>query len=347
MRQKTKLALTLGLASGLLLAGFFIAQERGREAPEKTPPSTPPLGVAVEHGETVLQLSQKAQARLGLEVKPLEAVAPRKQIQAAAVVLPVDELVDLRDAYVAAESKLEQARAKATVAEQEYKRLESLYADNQNASLKAVQAAEGEWRASRAAEHAAQQELALASLGAKQHWGRVVAGWLERDAPELERVLDRRAMLVQVTLPPGANLVRPGRAQLETLNGKFLEAGLVSPFPRTDPRIQGISLLYRTPASPEIAPGVTVAALMPQGPALRGTVVPSSAVVWKDGRSWAYLETAAGRFTRREIGTDFPLNGGYFVQNLAPGDRIVVRGAEALLSAEAGPRQPAGEADED
>jgi hypothetical protein len=346
MKSQSKLLLIPGLASGLLLAGFLAAQQPARKASEKASRAAPP-GVAGEHSETVLRLGQKAQERLGVVVEPLEAISTRRQVEAAALVLPADDLVQLRASYVAAKGKLEQARARATVAKQEYKRLERLYSDNQNASLKAVEAAEGDWRASRAAEQAARQEVALARLAAQQRWGNVVAGWVATDAPELERVLARRAMLVQVTLAPGAGFVRPARIRLRTPGGKLLQAGLISLFPRTDPRIQGPSLLYRALARPEIVPGITLAASLPQGPALRGTLVPASAVVWKDGRAWAYLETAPGQFARRAVETDFPMKGGYFARNFAPGEKIVARGAEALVSAEAGPRRPSGESDED
>jgi hypothetical protein len=347
MKPKSKLLWIPGLASCLVLAGFLVAQQPERKAAEKVPRAAAPLGVAGETGGAVLRLGKEAQERLGVVVEPLEAVSTRSQAEAAALVLPADELVRLRASYVAAEVKLEQAQARAAVAEQEYKRLEQLYSGNQNASLKAVEAAQGDWRASRAAEHAAHQEVALARLAAQQRWGDVVAGWVARDAPELERVLAGRTMLVQVTLAPGADFVHPARIRLQTPGGRLFHARVVSLFPRTDPRIQGASLLYRAPARPEIAPGITLAALLPQGSVLRGTLIPASAVVWKDGRAWAYVETTAGQFARRAVETDFPMKGGYFARNFAPGEKIVARGAEALVSAEAGPPRPAGKSDED
>ena len=53
------------------------------------------------------------------------------------------------------------------------------------------------------------------------------------------------------------------------------------------------------------------------------------------GKAYVYVQTANGQFTRREIRTDSPVSAGYFIGNqLAPGTRIVVAGAQTLLSEE-------------
>src|SRR5262249_56860672 len=66
-----------------------------------------------------------------------------------------------------------------------------------------------------------------------------------------------------------------------------------------------------------------------------GIVIPRSALVRFSGRTWAYVEARAGRFTRREVVFDHPTETGWFVTSgFAPGDRVVVIGGEALLSEE-------------
>ncbi len=61
------------------------------------------------------------------------------------------------------------------------------------------------------------------------------------------------------------------------------------------------------------------------------------------------METAAGNFTRRPVATGFPVSGGYLViTGFSPGEKIVVSGAEILLSAELSPPPSSpGESDED
>ncbi|HKB15103.1 MAG TPA: multidrug transporter, partial [Planctomycetota bacterium] len=86
-----------------------------------------------------------------------------------------------------------------------------------------------------------------------------------------------------------------------------------------------------------LRPGRAVVARLPlPGSARKGVVIPRSAVVRFDGRAWAYVRTAEGKFSRREIALDDPVEKGWFVESpLAPGEEAVVVGAQALLSEEA------------
>ncbi len=66
-----------------------------------------------------------------------------------------------------------------------------------------------------------------------------------------------------------------------------------------------------------------------------GVVVPESAVVWLDGRAWAYLQKGRERFIRQEVATNHPVGKGWFVtKNFQAGDYVVVQGAQLLLSEE-------------
>src|SRR5579875_37798 len=109
-----------------------------------------PSRVSVINGQTVLTLDAATQKRLGLVISPLTTVKTRRQESVAATVLSAQGLVALRNAYVTAEAQVETARAQLEVSSQEYARLKTLYAENQNASKKALQAAEGTLHANRA-----------------------------------------------------------------------------------------------------------------------------------------------------------------------------------------------------
>jgi len=64
-------------------------------------------------------------------------------------------------------------------------------------------------------------------------------------------------------------------------------------------------------------------------------VVPAAAIVWLQGRAWVYVEKAPGQFVRREVPAEMPLAEGWFVaKNLTAGERVVVQGAQILLSEE-------------
>ncbi len=66
-----------------------------------------------------------------------------------------------------------------------------------------------------------------------------------------------------------------------------------------------------------------------------GVIVPDSAVVWLDGKAWVYVRKDAEHFVRRAVPVSRPAGEGWFVtKNYSAGDRVVVQGAQLLLSEE-------------
>lgn len=119
-------------------------------------------------------------------------------------------------------------------------------------------------------------------------------------------------------------------------DGTVVPVKLVSPAPRTDPRLQGVSFFYLAPAqTPGLLVGRNLLASLPVGSQAQGVAVPASAVVRWQGKVWVYVQKEAQRFVRREISTETPLKEGWFVgDGLAAGEPIVVDGAQVLLSEE-------------
>ena len=84
-----------------------------------------------------------------------------------------------------------------------------------------------------------------------------------------------------------------------------------------------------------LKPGTGLNVRLPVGRKDTAVAVPNSAVVWAEGKPWVYQETAPGRFVRRPVEATEPHGKGIFVRlGLSPGDKIVVRGAQVLLSQE-------------
>ena len=211
----------------------------------------------------------------------------------------------------------------------------SLYQNDQNTSLKVLEAAQATLSSNQADADSGERELALQESLSQQRWGKVVAAWLTSGSPNLQRLLDQRDFLVQVTLPPGEASVAPQTASLELPNGGMMRATLVSSFPRLDPRIQGTSFLYLTKSLPGLAPGTNLAAHLSVGQVMKGVVVPEAAVVWWQGKAWVYQQTSPEGFVRREVRSDTPVENGWFVSaGFLVGDKIVVGGAQMLFSEE-------------
>jgi hypothetical protein len=264
-----------------------------------------------------------------------------------AFVLPVEDLGTLRNDFVAAVAKLERARANLQVSQKEYDRLKGLYHDNQNASAKALEAAEGTLRSGEADMTAAEQGARLQENAVRQRWGPAITEWVVQDSARLRGVLEQREFLVQITVSAGSFSAMSPNIALDLPDGNRESATLVSPFPRVDSRIQGPSYLYTAPAKPGMAAGMNLVARLAQGAARKGVAIPETAAVWWEGRAWVYRQTSATKFVRQEVPTDSPAMSGWFVASgFSPGDKVVVRGAESLLSTELG-SQAGGEQGEE
>ncbi|MGH9396802.1 MAG: multidrug transporter [Terriglobia bacterium] len=294
-----------------------------------------PSRVSVINGQTVVTLNDATQKRIGIATQALRALETRQQTTAPATILPTQDLVTLRNALIAAQAQVEKAQVSVDVSKKEYERLRTLYQENQNASEKSVQAAEATLRMNRSTLQAAQQELEVQKTAAVQSWGVVVGNWVANNAPALSRVLNQQELLVQVTVPPGSAFAAPRTVELSAPGGRLVRARYISSFPRVDPRIQGISLLYAVRSRPGLAPGLNLIAHLPVGRRLKGVLVPRAAIVWWQGQAWAYEQTSSTRFTREPVSTATPLEAGYFeAAGFAPGNKVVIQGAQALLSEE-------------
>ena len=80
-----------------------------------------------------------------------------------------------------------------------------------------------------------------------------------------------------------------------------------------------------------------VTAAIPTGTSEAGAKVPAHALVFGESEAWVYLQTAANTFLRIKVDISRPLDDGYFVTTVKPGDKVVVDGAGLLMAREVNP----------
>lgn len=336
-RLKWLVAVLLAVTAVSVAAAVFMAAHRpGSDDEDEEEAVETPAHVFVQNGQTMIRLSPLAQAREGIRVAPLQVKTMRAELRGTAVLLPAGDLAALRNSYVAARAKWQLDQVHLKVARTQEQRVNSLYEQNQNMSLKALQDAQAAYEADQAQAESDQQQSALQLDSARQRWGGAVAGWIENNPPELAAVLKQRAFLAQVIFPPGESGKAPERLSLASPDSRLAPARLLGALPQVNPQIQGVSFLYLVSSRPGMAAGMNLAVMVPVGPRLRGSVVPGSAIVWWQGKAWAYQEDTGNTFTRREVLTANPVSGGYFVPGtgFAPGTKLVTAGAQELLSEE-------------
>jgi len=330
------LAATLSTSASLTACKGSLDRDDDDERARTAPATPPPAQISFESGEVILAMDEQAQKRMGIEVGALSAASNRPEADVPATVLSPQDLASFRNSYVAAQSQIEKSRVDIEVARKQYARAKSLFDSEQNVSAKTLESADGNLRSLEAEQRAAEQQLQLQGTMAEQQWGSVVAKWAVDGSPELDRILSMREVLIQVTFPFGQSYAAPKTLVVEVPGRTRAEATLISPFPRIDPRIQGRSFLYSAPNQPDFTPGVNLVSHFTVGSSTRGVLVPSSAVVWSEGKAWAYVQKDARQFSRREIATNVPIDGGYFVTSgFSAQNKVVTKGAQSLFSEEA------------
>jgi hypothetical protein len=327
---------TLVGAAFVALAVLTASCGGGDADDEDARPLSAPPRVSVAGGEQVVTLSAQEVGRCGLAVEALTATTRQAEAAAYGSVLDLTDLAEERGALAAAQTRVEKAQAAVAASRRERERVRTLQADNQNASERSLESATAVWQADEAEARGAQLALASLRVTLAQRWGATIGGWLERSSPELDRLLGQKERLVLLSVPSGSAVgVPPATVYLKTEAAIAATARLVSPAPRSDPHLQGPAFFYAAASEAGLSPGMTVTAAFASGPAETGVLLPRSSVVWWQGKAWVYLEAAPGRYVRREVAHGVASDEGMFVTSgISAGERVVVRGAQALLSEE-------------
>jgi hypothetical protein len=275
------------------------------------------------NGLTTVKLDQDAQTRMGLKVAALAAAEAPSEVKAFGHVLDPSPLAALVTEGASAQAAL-QASTK------EYERVKTLYSQDQNASARALETAEAVMNKDRITLESVQLRL-LAG------WGKEIAS--RADLPAFVGSLAARQMaLVRVDVPLGDRPKAPpvgGQVASVGTPENAIEAQILGPAPTTDPQAQtqGYLLLAKTDS---LAPGAALVAwLAVPGPVRSGVLVPRDAVLRHEGETFVYLQTADGEFHRKAVALERPVGNGWFsAQDLKPQEKVVVVGAQQLLSEE-------------
>ena len=286
------------------------------------------------NGETIITLDAETQKRIGLQVAALMVTNVSREIKGYGRVLDPAPLAALT-------AELVSAQFAAIASVQEFERLKTLN-DQNNASTRALQAAEATALRDQLLVQTTRDKIILS-------WGKAVAG--QADMAAFVRALTSlESFMARVELPAGESLKSPPTgARLVSLaaGDQSVEAELLGPAPVVDSQTQGQSFLFLVREnSLSLAPGAALTGYLElPGQPLNGVIVPRVAVLRHNGQAWVYVQTAADKFTRREIHLHHSVEAGWLVTTgLSATDRIVTIGAQTLLSEELNSSGPSSSA---
>ncbi|MHB8522579.1 MAG: efflux RND transporter periplasmic adaptor subunit [Limisphaerales bacterium] len=314
----------VAVVAALIYSFTRTSRDHAAEAANEQTVSSKSNTVAGAHGETLVKLDLDTQKLIGLETAPAAAATEDPEVKAYGSVLDPTPLVErVSDTAL--------TRATLDASHKEYQRVKALFDRDQNASAKALETAEAAMKRDQIAVHTAEARLVAA-------WGTAVAS--QPDLPAfVQSLVKLETVLVRLDLPAGESLsATPTRARIVRADlagfvaGRFLDRAVT-----TDPQVQGEGFLFVAKNNPaRLTPGLAVTGLLSlPGQPLRGVIVPDTGVVRSAEQAWVYAQTGETTFTRRAIALDHPVARGWFVTNgVAAGARLVVSGAQLLLSEE-------------
>lgn len=298
-------------------------------------------------------INPKQQELAGIVTQRLEPAFHQPEIRAQARVLDIQPLLSLRARYHAAETEIRVTEAALRLARKNRDRLAGLHSEAIIATRQLLEAeslyAQDAARAEEARRHS--REIHEAIL---QDWGPELFRLATADrSPLFEELLQRRRMLLMVTVSgygpssaPAAGDPFSAAATDRRMPDSILVARdgdrtrarpalLVAPAPRTDDFVQGETYFFHADGE-GLRVGMRVDAWIPaDGTKLPGVFLPFTAVVWHEGRAWAYVRQGPECFLRRELRGYQDRGGDWFVPSgLHPGEAVVIRGAQTLLSEE-------------
>jgi hypothetical protein len=269
-----------------------------------------------------LKLDEEAQAHADLKVIELEASELKPEIKAFGRVLDPGPLTASLTEIATAQSQLEASGKEAA-------RLKTLFDQGQNASARALETAEAAVKRDRIAAEAAQLRLLTA-------WGKDIANRPNLDGFIRSLVAQENA-LVRVDVPASDKLAgSPASARLalhsapETpMDAEFLGAAVSA-----DLQTLGRGFHFLVKGKSLAANAAVTAWLTLPGDPEKGVIVPREAILRHEGGAFIYIKTGDETFERKEIELHHPLAAGWFTESFKPGVKVVINGAQQLLSEE-------------
>lgn len=267
------------------------------------------------------------------------------------------ERISLMNQLTAARAELDASTSAVATARAAYERARILNADNKNVSDRALEEAGSRWKEQEARLKAAQEnarllEESLRAAGpggnrplAVERGGDVVEVMaqpgeaIEPGSPILRTTrLDR--LVARIDVPAGQRVppdVASARIVPTGFEDRPIRASRMALAPAADPAMQGQAFYFRLSAIRfGLRPGHAVTAYLNlPGARRQGVIIPRRALIRAGGKTYAYAQTSPDQFVRREVPLDDPVPGGYFTAiNFVEGDKVVVEGAQTLLSEE-------------
>lgn len=305
-------------------------------------------------GVNIVSLSSATQQNSGITTVKLNGASFQGEIKTFGSVVSIDSLTEAKAKLLSLKTDINIARSGSGQNIQQYQRLKTLNEDDKNVSDRAVQEALAMVNADKASVTSSQLQLKNLHTNTKLQWGEALAKLAFEDtlAPHLASLLDRRNVLIQVSLPLNTATPKAGSTvnvtpfNVTSLNEStsLIKAIYISPASSSDSSDFGKTFYYSAPAELlRIGMRINVNISNNASDVASGAIIPNTAVVWYAGKPWAYFKQGQNKagldqFVRKPISADSEvgsgIDSGWFNQGVDENSEVVVSGAQLLLSEE-------------
>ncbi len=298
----------------------------------------PSSGVPTDTWQPAIRLDTKAQKLSGIETLTLKPASHHAEFTAYGKAINLQPLLALRSRYLLALTERSGAKAKFKQAEQNINRQQDLYQSGVS-SKRNLQEQQAQWQAYKSQADATDFQGKAIINEALVLWGKELTDWvMSSNSDKLDAFLSGRQRLLQITLPTNKHLSDTISAIYIEVSGdrsKAIKAQLISLATRTETVAQGESYYFQTDDK-NIITGMNVTAWIPEAnEQLTGVIIPKPALIWYMDQAFVYLKSTEDAFSRRILKQYSTTADGYFIPDaIKPGEQIVIKGAQMLLSEE-------------
>ena len=298
----------------------------------------PSFEVQNHTGQSVIRLDTEAQKLSGIETLTLKPASHHAEFTAYGKAINIHPLLALRHRYFVALTERSSAKARFKQAEQNINRQQDLYR-NGISSKRNLQEQQMQWQSYKAQVDATDFQGKAIIDEALLLWGKELTDWaFSNDSDKLGAFLSGRQTLLQITLPANKHLpdkIQTIYIEVSGNRSKAHKAELISMAVQTESIAQGESYYFQT-GDKNIITGMNVTGWIPeQNMQMTGVIIPKSALIWYMDQAFVYLKTAEESFSRCTIDHYSASADGYFIPDaIKPGEQVVTKGAQMLLSEE-------------
>lgn len=288
--------------------------------------------------QSPIRLDTEAQKLSGIETLTLKPVSHPAEFIAYGKAVNLQPLLALRNRYLLALTERTSAKARFKQTEQNFTRQQDLFTHGVS-SKRNLQEQQTQWQTYKAQADATEFQDQAIMDEALLLWGKELTDWaLSGASDKLGTFFSSQKRLLQITLPTNKHLPASVQTIYTDASGnrsKANKARLISVATRTETVAQGESYYFQTDDK-NIITGMNVTAWIPEAnEPMNGVIIPKSALVWYMDQALAYIKTAEDTFRRHPLDHYSATADGYFISDaIKPGEQVVTKGAQMLLSEE-------------